>query len=94
MINCKTNVLIGSDRKAYLADFGLSGTLKKLTGMTYLMNMSCHPGALRWAAPELLSGEESTSASTHSDVYSFGCIMLQVSRLLLRMQIRNLSCRS
>jgi serine/threonine protein kinase len=79
MINCKTNVLIGSDRQAYLADFGLSGTLQKLTGMTYLVNMSCHPGALRWTAPELLSGEESASVSTHSDVYSFGCIMLQVS---------------
>ncbi|OAX34381.1 kinase-like protein [Rhizopogon vinicolor AM-OR11-026] len=72
------NVLIGSDRRAYLADFGLSGTLKKLTGMTYLVNMSCRPGALRWTAPELLSGEESASANTQSDIYSFGCIILQV----------------
>ncbi|KAJ8582693.1 kinase-like protein [Rhizopogon salebrosus TDB-379] len=74
-----TNVLIDSDGMAYLADFGLSGTIKKSTGMTYLMNMTCHPGAMRWTAPELLSGEESVApASTQSDLYSFGSIMLQV----------------
>ncbi|KAG1887057.1 kinase-like domain-containing protein [Suillus subluteus] len=57
----------------------LSGTFKKLTGMTYLAKMTCHPGAVRWAAPELLSGEESDSAATtQSDMYSFGSIMLQV----------------
>ncbi|KAG1887064.1 hypothetical protein F4604DRAFT_1916886 [Suillus subluteus] len=74
-----TNVLIDSDRKAYLADFGLSRTMKKSIGKTYLANMSCHPGAVRWTAPELLSGEESASAATtQSDMYSFGSIMLQV----------------
>ncbi|KIK41995.1 hypothetical protein CY34DRAFT_29079, partial [Suillus luteus UH-Slu-Lm8-n1] len=73
------NVLIDGDGKAYLADFGLSGTLEKLTGMTYLAKLTCHPGAVRWAAPELLSGEESTSvATTQSDMYSFGNVMLQV----------------
>ncbi|KAG1750871.1 kinase-like domain-containing protein [Suillus lakei] len=78
MIGCKTNVLIDGDRKAYLADFGLSGTFKKITGMTYLAKMSCRPGAVRWAAPELLSGDESAAATTRSDMYSFGSIMLQV----------------
>ncbi|KAG1841652.1 kinase-like domain-containing protein [Suillus subalutaceus] len=74
-----TNVLIDSNRKAYLADFGLSRTMKKSIGKTYLANMSCHPGAVRWTAPELLSGEESASAATtQSDMYSFGSIMLQV----------------
>ncbi|KAG1723355.1 kinase-like domain-containing protein [Suillus paluster] len=74
-----TNVLIGSDNTAYLADFGLSGTLTKLPGMTYLAKMSCRPGAVRWSAPELLSEEESGSAITaQSDIYSFGSIILQV----------------
>lgn len=63
MTGCKINVLIG-DRKAYLADFGLSGTFNKLTSMTYLVKVACHPGAVRWATPELLSGEESTSVAT------------------------------
>ncbi|KAG1726257.1 kinase-like domain-containing protein [Suillus paluster] len=74
-----TNVLIGSDGTAYLADFGLSGTLTKLPGMTYLAKMSCRPGAVRWTAPELFSEEESDSAiTTQSDIYSFGGIILQV----------------
>ncbi|KAG0693253.1 kinase-like domain-containing protein [Suillus ampliporus] len=75
-----TNVLVDRDRKAFLADFGLSGTLKQLTGMTYLAKMSCRPGAVRWAAPELLTEEESASTvTTQSDIYSFGSILLQVS---------------
>ncbi|KAG1750241.1 kinase-like domain-containing protein [Suillus lakei] len=71
------NVLIGSDGTAYLADFGLSGTLTKLPGMTYLAK-NCSPGALRWTAPELLSEEESAAVTTQSDIYSFGSIALQV----------------
>jgi serine/threonine protein kinase len=82
MSSCKTNVLIDDDGKASLADFGLSGTFKKVAGMTYLAKLTCHPGALRWAAPELLSGEESTAlATTQSDMYSFGNIMLARSEL-------------
>ncbi|KAG1887181.1 kinase-like domain-containing protein, partial [Suillus subluteus] len=76
-----TNVLVDGDRRAYLADFGLSGTLTQLPGMTYLAKTGCHPGALRWTAPELLSAEEVTSTSavtTQSDIYSFGSIVLQV----------------
>ncbi|KAG2740308.1 hypothetical protein P692DRAFT_20911863, partial [Suillus brevipes Sb2] len=47
--------------------------------MTYLTKLTCHLGAVRWAAPELLSGEESISvATTQSDMYSFGNIILQV----------------
>ncbi|KAG2361472.1 kinase-like domain-containing protein [Suillus spraguei] len=57
-----TNVLVDGDRRAYLADFGLSGTLAHLPGMTYLEKMGCHPGALRWTALELFSAEESASA--------------------------------
>ncbi|KAG1887185.1 kinase-like domain-containing protein, partial [Suillus subluteus] len=73
------NVLIDGDGRAYLADFGLSGTLTRQTGMTYLAKSSCHPGAVRWTAPELLAGEEPASAiTTQSDIYSFGNIFLQV----------------
>jgi serine/threonine protein kinase len=80
MIDYKNNVLIGSDGTAYLADFGLSGTLTQSPGMTYLAKSDCHPGALRWSAPELFSVEESASAvTTQSDIYSYGSIMLQVS---------------
>ncbi|KAG2030436.1 kinase-like domain-containing protein [Suillus americanus] len=74
-----SNVLIGSDRTAFLADFGLSGTLTQLPGVTYLAMSRYRPGALRWAAPELFSAEESAPAvTTRSDIYSFGSIALQV----------------
>ncbi|KAG1781798.1 kinase-like domain-containing protein [Suillus placidus] len=74
-----TNVLVDGDRRACLADFGLSGTLTQLAGMTYLAKLSCHPGAVRWTAPELLSEEEPDSTiTTQSDIYSFGNIFLQV----------------
>ncbi|KAG2076611.1 kinase-like protein [Suillus decipiens] len=76
-----TNILVNSNRRAYLADFGLLGTLAQLPGMMYLAKMSCHPRVLRWTAPELFSVEDLTSASavtTQSDMYSFGSIMLQV----------------
>jgi serine/threonine protein kinase len=80
MIEHKNNVLIGSDGTAYLADFGLSGTLTQSPGMTYLAMMSHHAGALRWTAPELFFAEDTASAlTTQSDIYSFGSIMLQVS---------------
>ncbi|KAG2153951.1 kinase-like domain-containing protein [Suillus clintonianus] len=72
------NVLIGGDGTAYLADFGLSGTLMKSLGMTYLAKTGCHPGALRWTAPELLDEESASAVTAQSDMYSFGCIVLQV----------------
>jgi serine/threonine protein kinase len=94
MIDCKTNVLVDGDKRAYLADFGLSGTLTHKTGMTYLAKLSCHPGAMRWTAPELLSGEEPASAiTTQSDIYSFGNIFLQVSCSLSLIWHTNPSCR-
>ncbi|KAG1887207.1 kinase-like domain-containing protein [Suillus subluteus] len=70
------NVLIDGDGRAYLADFGLSGTLTRQPSMTYLTKLSCCPGAVRWTAPELLAEEE--PATTQSDIYSFGSIFLQV----------------
>ncbi|KAG2153970.1 kinase-like domain-containing protein [Suillus clintonianus] len=72
------NVLVGSDGTAYIADFGLSGTLEKSLGMTYLVKMGCHPGALRWTAPELLDEESASAVTAKCDMYSFGCIVLQV----------------
>ncbi|KAG1880074.1 kinase-like domain-containing protein [Suillus subluteus] len=68
------NVLVGGDRTAYVSDIGLSGTLTQLPGMTYLAMLNCHAGAWRWSAPE----QSVSMVTTHSDIYSFGSIMLQV----------------
>ncbi|KAG1741463.1 kinase-like domain-containing protein [Suillus paluster] len=73
-----SNVLINNG-SACLTDFGLSGTLQTLIGMSYLAKTSCRPGAVRWAAPELVSDAQPPAAVTiQSDIYSFGSIMLQV----------------
>jgi len=47
-------------------------------GTTYLAATAMHPGAVRWAAPELLESDD-LQPTTLSDVYSLGSIMLQVS---------------
>ncbi|KAF8438558.1 kinase-like domain-containing protein [Boletus edulis BED1] len=71
------NILIDEECKPRITDFGLSSALGKLQpGMTYLNRCSTDPGAIRWAAPELFDDECKPKPSV--DVYSFGCIMLEV----------------
>ncbi|KAG1904931.1 kinase-like domain-containing protein [Suillus fuscotomentosus] len=68
-----TNVLIDSDGKLRLADFGLSLILAESGNPTF---NSCHAGNVRWMAPEMV--EEQAKPTMPADVYSHGCIMLQL----------------
>ncbi|KIK99378.1 hypothetical protein PAXRUDRAFT_822796 [Paxillus rubicundulus Ve08.2h10] len=86
-----TNILVKSDGKAWVADFGLSVILHEFSETSYKTSTRC---TLRWADPELYhmppSADESSeisasltdlsmaSPSAQSDIYSFGCIMLQM----------------
>ncbi|KAG0701049.1 kinase-like domain-containing protein [Suillus ampliporus] len=73
-----TNVLINSDDKLCLADFGLSMILAESGNPTF---NSCHGGNVRWMAPEMIALPEQgdpTKPTMPADVYSFGCIILQV----------------
>jgi serine/threonine protein kinase len=52
----------------------------------YLRLNEKRPGALHWSAPELIpdisrvdEGGERYTPSTYSDIYSYGCIMYEVS---------------
>lgn len=68
------NVLIDSQGKACLTDFGLSTVCGGFVqSAAYIGN----PGAIRWAAPEFFIGVGQHS-TFDSDIYSFGSIMLQV----------------
>ncbi|KAG2743782.1 kinase-like protein [Suillus brevipes Sb2] len=68
------NVLIDSQGKACLTNFGLSTVCGGFVqSATYI---GC-PGAIRWAAPEFFIGVGQHS-TFESDIYSFGSIMLQV----------------
>ncbi|KAH7883402.1 kinase-like domain-containing protein [Phlebopus sp. FC_14] len=75
------NVLVDGSLCAQLADFGyasVTGTLPK--SLEYLFWATQCPGAVRWAAPERFHNEDHVvyQPTTKSDIYSFGCIMLQV----------------
>ncbi|KAG1737451.1 kinase-like domain-containing protein [Suillus lakei] len=71
-----SNVLIDADGSACLADFGISNLMTE-SNPTF----SYHLGAVRWAAPELFvnpDGQVVQCATKSSDIYSLGCIMLQI----------------
>ncbi|POM80799.1 TKL protein kinase [Phytophthora palmivora] len=66
------NILVGSGHQVKLTDFGLSTFAKKLnwTGSAATI------GAIRWKAPERLSGYD-RGPSFASDIYSFGMCMIE-----------------
>jgi len=74
------NVLITNEGKACLCDFGLSALMIAFHGTSFYT--STIGGNARWAAPEIYSitnNEAAPSVTVQSDVYSFGCILLEVN---------------
>ncbi|KAH0831350.1 hypothetical protein J3R83DRAFT_14012 [Lanmaoa asiatica] len=81
-----SNVLIGKNGKAHISDFGLSTLLTDLSGSMFATSSRAR-GTPRWTAPELFNphvsqdkkDDQSNGGPTlHGDVYSFGCVMLQI----------------
>ncbi|KAF8119558.1 kinase-like domain-containing protein, partial [Boletus edulis] len=74
------NVLLDDDYTARLVDFGYASMVGEMPeALNYLKRSTSRPGALRWNAPEqVTSNSETVHRTTESDVYSFGCIALQV----------------
>ncbi|KIK35701.1 hypothetical protein CY34DRAFT_32641, partial [Suillus luteus UH-Slu-Lm8-n1] len=74
-----TNVLVSGDGRLCLADYGLSMILAESGNPTF---NSCHGGNVRWMPPEAIqlgdAGEEENKPTKAWDIYSFGCIMMQV----------------
>ncbi|OAX39441.1 kinase-like protein [Rhizopogon vinicolor AM-OR11-026] len=70
------NILIDVTCTAYVADHGMLTMCSELAGTSYIR------GNVRWAAPELFEVPENEDSlpppKPASDIYSFGCIMLQV----------------
>ncbi|KAG1835350.1 hypothetical protein DFJ58DRAFT_608391, partial [Suillus subalutaceus] len=74
------NVLIDDDGNLCLAYFGLSMILMEAQNSPF---DDCHPGHVRWMAPEMLAIPEKGGVvmpTKAADVYSYGCIMLRVCR--------------
>ena len=80
-------MLLDADYTARLADFGyasLVGSIPEALG--YLQRSTARPGALRWIAPEQIDLDGTFKKTVKSDVYSLGCVALQVSSLCANVQ--------
>ncbi|KAH9934222.1 kinase-like domain-containing protein [Fomitopsis serialis] len=75
------NILIDSEHRARLADFGLTAMTHDLHALNAITPLSI-VGSLRWTAPEVLdpesAGLEKARPSKASDVYSLGLVMWEV----------------
>ncbi|KAG2140915.1 kinase-like domain-containing protein [Suillus bovinus] len=76
-----SNVFINDLGRACVADFGMAALLLEFSSESYFS--SSIGEAVRWIGPELFQVPDESSnyvgfPSTQGDVYSFGCIMLQV----------------
>ncbi|KAG2122942.1 kinase-like domain-containing protein [Suillus clintonianus] len=81
LTHLQANVLIDKRGHARLIDFGLSTIIQPLLGQSHLAVSSWRPGAIRYAAPELVLPEDAHEPPVpleKADIWSFGCIMLQV----------------
>ncbi|OJA15855.1 hypothetical protein AZE42_11214 [Rhizopogon vesiculosus] len=73
------NILIDKGGNARLIDFGLSSFIRPLLGQSNLVITSIRPGAIRYAAPELVTSDDVRDLPLEKvDIYSFGCVMLQI----------------
>ncbi|KAG2116468.1 kinase-like domain-containing protein [Suillus discolor] len=74
------NILIDEGGHARLIDFGLSTITQPLLGQSHLAVTSIHHGAIPYAAPELILLETTCDPGLEEkiDIYSFGCVMLQI----------------
>ncbi|KAG1730104.1 kinase-like domain-containing protein [Suillus paluster] len=74
------NILIDEGGHARLIDFGLSTITRPLPGQSHLAATSIRAGAIRYTAPEIFLSDDVRDLGylEKTDIYSFGCIMLQV----------------
>ncbi|KAJ7587355.1 kinase-like domain-containing protein, partial [Mycena floridula] len=70
------NILITSDLRACVADFGLGKFLPAEGLCQFTQSTSIH-GAFLWCAPELLT-EEPPTMSLCSDIYALGCVFYEI----------------
>lgn len=80
----QSNVLINENGEAVIADFGISAVIEEATGSCRFTSSS-FAGSVRWMAFELIRvAEESTPhLTTHSDIWSYGSTVLEVSAMLI-----------
>jgi serine/threonine-protein kinase TNNI3K len=70
----QANILVGSDRKAKIADFGFANFVDM--SVTYA---TVRMGTPKWMAPELLDTSQKFQRTTKSDIFAFACIAFEVA---------------
>jgi len=75
------NIVVGSDLKAKLTDFGLSSVTHQVGAASVQIS-----GAVQWVAPECL-GVDHKPATPESDVYSLGMCIIQALRIVEAVQL-------
>ncbi|KDQ53681.1 hypothetical protein JAAARDRAFT_49605 [Jaapia argillacea MUCL 33604] len=70
------NVLVSAEGNALLNDFGLTRHLERLSSLSMTSSGIPPLGLIQFAAPELFKSE--TRPTTQSDVYAFGCLIIQI----------------
>ena len=82
-LGIQCNILINSDERAVITDFGLAKVKEELSDATD-RPASSFAGSTRWMAPELLMGqlgeEQKVPVTTYSDTYAFASVCLEVAR--------------
>jgi len=84
--------LIDKNGHAKITDFGVSKVIEDFSDVFKLPNpTSSFAGSTRWLAPELvwaMVDDVSPRITTHSDVYAFGAVAMEVSAGLLPFPLR------
>jgi hypothetical protein len=70
----QANILVSSDRKAKIADFGFANFVDM--SVSYA---TVRMGTPKWMAPELLDTSQKFQRTKKSDIFAFGCIAFEVA---------------
>ena len=78
--NQQANILVGKDGIVRICDFGLASILAEHAAAP--TSQTTMRGTCRWMAPELFN-DDPARHTVYSDVWSLGCVILEVRRVTL-----------
>jgi predicted Ser/Thr protein kinase len=69
------NILLSEDHHAYLIDFSIGASLKRVAGLTRVTAGDNVPGTMRYMAPEVLAGKD---WDHRIDIYASGVVLFEM----------------